>query len=170
MGRFRRTAGKLNAGVWAFSEPQGSGEIFVLGADGNLWFEEPPFGTVPPARQQVDQNVRSFRLIEDSTQNLLALGVDGNLWLEQGPFGKAPPTRQQIDRGGVLPPRPQTDAQNRILRIAFHPPKIPSGCAVIQDLDASRFGGLARSPEFRPCGPQAEAARHQAETDRAGLP
>ncbi|WP_281276321.1 hypothetical protein [Dictyobacter kobayashii] len=35
----------------------------VLGSDGNLWLEHPPFGAghVPPARQQIDGNVSAFQ-------------------------------------------------------------------------------------------------------------
>jgi hypothetical protein len=71
-------------------------EILVLGSNGNLWLEEAPFGKVPPARQQVDANVKAFQALSDT--EVLVLGINGNLWLEQGPFlGTIPPTRQQVD-------------------------------------------------------------------------
>ena len=59
--------------------------IFVLGSDGRLWAEEPPFGVVPPpTRLLVDQNVAGFGFYDDN--NLLVLGNDGKLWLESPPF------------------------------------------------------------------------------------
>jgi hypothetical protein len=82
-----------------FQASPGSPNIFVLGIDHNLWLEQPPFGKVPPARQQVDGNVETFQALDD--QDVLVLGTDGNLWLEHGPFGKVPPARQQVD-GNVL--------------------------------------------------------------------
>jgi hypothetical protein len=69
--------------------------IFVLGTDGKLWLEQSPFGTVPPARQQVDGTVFTFQALDNQT--VFVLGTDGNLWLEHGPFGKVPPPRQQVD-------------------------------------------------------------------------
>src|SRR5579863_1840455 len=71
-----------------------TGEVFVLGTNGNLWFEEPPFGSVPPTRAQVDANVQTFQGLSDT--EVLVLGTNGNLWLEQAPFG-LPPTRVQVD-------------------------------------------------------------------------
>jgi hypothetical protein len=69
--------------------------IFVLGTNGNLWLEQPPFGTAPPKRTLVDTTVFTFQALSDQT--VLVLGTDGNLWLEQAPFGKVPPARVQID-------------------------------------------------------------------------
>jgi hypothetical protein len=69
--------------------------IFVLGADGNLWLEQPPFGTAPPERVQVDSSVSTLQALSD--QQVLVLGRDGKLWLEQAPFGKVPPSRVQVD-------------------------------------------------------------------------
>jgi hypothetical protein len=91
---FANNTGQLvDADVLAF---QGSGaNVYVLGMNGNLWLEQPPFGHVPPARQQVDETVQAFRAL--FTGPVLVLGDNGNLWLEQGPFGKVPPTRQQVD-------------------------------------------------------------------------
>jgi len=69
--------------------------VLVLGMDGKLWLEKPPFGNVPPARVQVDGNVKAFQGID--SQTVLVLGTDGNLWLEHAPFGNVPPGRTQID-------------------------------------------------------------------------
>jgi len=82
---------------WSCHRPELSTitQIYVLGQDGNLWFEQAPWGTVPPARQQVDALVADFFPIS-STQAVI-LGTDGNLWLAQGPWGTVPPKRQQID-------------------------------------------------------------------------
>ena len=79
----------------SFQTVDAYGHIFVLGINGNLWLEQPPFGKLPPARQQVDGNVFTFQALD--LQTVLVLGTDGNLWLEQGPFGKVPPPRQQVD-------------------------------------------------------------------------
>jgi len=67
----------------------------VLGQDGNLWFEQGPWGNVPPSRHQVDALVADFFPI--SATEAVVLGTDGNLWLAQGPWGTVPPSRQQID-------------------------------------------------------------------------
>ncbi len=69
--------------------------ILVLGSDGSLWYEQAPFGNVPPARQQVDAHVSTFQGL--AGDYVLVLGTDANLWLEQAPFGKVPPSRQQVD-------------------------------------------------------------------------
>jgi hypothetical protein len=79
----------------SFQTVDGFKSIFVLGTDGNLWLERPPFGKVPPARVQVDALVFTFQALSDQT--VLVLGTDGNLWLEQTPFGKVPPARVQVD-------------------------------------------------------------------------
>ncbi len=67
------------------------GNIFVLGQDGNLWFEF-GFGStipaVPPPRCQVDGNVQEFQVM--GPQEVFVLGTDGNLWHELGPFNTVP--------------------------------------------------------------------------------
>jgi hypothetical protein len=73
---------------------------YVLGVDGNLWLENGPWGTVPPARQQVDGNVKAFQTIDAS--HVFVLGTDGKLWLETGPWGTVPPSRMQIGGGNVV--------------------------------------------------------------------
>jgi hypothetical protein len=78
-------------------------DILVLGTDHYLWLEQAPFGTVPPVRQRVDNNVQAFQAMDTQlvlvhTQHVLVLGIDGKLWLEQAPFGKIPPVQQQIDK------------------------------------------------------------------------
>jgi hypothetical protein len=69
--------------------------VYVLGADGKLWLENGPFGTIPPPRRQIDGNVADFQVLDTIT--LFVLGTDGKLWLEHGPFGTVPPPRQQVD-------------------------------------------------------------------------
>lgn len=69
--------------------------IYVLGNNLTLWLERAPFGTVPPARQRVDETVANFQSLD--IQNALVLGADGNLWREHAPFGNVPPARQQVD-------------------------------------------------------------------------
>lgn len=78
----------------SFQTLDGYQNIFVLGTDGNLWLEQPPFGSPPPPRKQVDGTVFTFQALDDQT--VLTLGTDGTLWLEQGPFGHVPPTRQLV--------------------------------------------------------------------------
>jgi hypothetical protein len=80
---------------FAPAQPFDAGNIFVLGSDGKLWFEHGPFGNVPPMREQVDANVRSFQLL--GWQAALVLGTDHNLWLEHAPFGYGIPRREQVD-------------------------------------------------------------------------
>jgi hypothetical protein len=67
------------------------GNIFVLGQDGNLWYEF-GFGTtlpaVPPPRYQVDGSVQEFQVM--GLQEVFVLGTDGNLWHELGPFDTVP--------------------------------------------------------------------------------
>jgi hypothetical protein len=74
-------------------------DVVVLGANGNLWLEHGPFGTVPPPRHQIDGNALTFQALDSS--NVLVLGRDAKLWFEHGPFGSVPPPRQQID-GNVM--------------------------------------------------------------------
>jgi hypothetical protein len=47
---------QIDGNVQAF-QPWVLSQIVVLGADGNLWFEQATFVTVPPKRQLVDGNV-----------------------------------------------------------------------------------------------------------------
>jgi hypothetical protein len=76
-------------------------DIYVLGADGNLWLEHAVnsnFGQVPPPREQVDGNVQAFQVVD--LQTVFVLGAGGNLWLEHavnGKFGQVPPPREQVD-------------------------------------------------------------------------
>src|ERR1700734_4202859 len=76
-------------------------DIYVLGADGNLWLEHAvngSFGQVPPPREQVDSNVQAFQVLDLET--LCCFCVGGNLWLEHavsGKFGQAPQPREQVD-------------------------------------------------------------------------
>ncbi|MGC1321714.1 MAG: hypothetical protein WA849_06005 [Candidatus Udaeobacter sp.] len=73
--------------------------IYVLGSDGNLWFETGPFGNqVPPPRLQVDGNVAAFQALDGN--NVVVLGTDGNLWYEVWPFGNVQEViknRKQVD-------------------------------------------------------------------------
>jgi hypothetical protein len=79
----------------SFQTVDGYKNIFVLGTNGILWMEQPPFGSAPPNRVQVDGSVFTFQALSDQT--VAVLGTDGNLWMEQAPFGKVPPARQQVD-------------------------------------------------------------------------
>jgi len=92
----------------SFQTVDGFDNIFVLGTDGNLWMERPPFGNLPPARTRIDGNVFTFQALDD--QHVLVLGTDGKLWLEQAPFGNVPPSRVQID--GSVQAFQGLDAQN----------------------------------------------------------
>jgi len=74
--------------------------IYVLGSDGNLWFETGPFGPnhVPPKRLPIDNNVMAFQAL--GPNQAVVLGADGNLWLENWPYGdvaQTVKTRLQID-------------------------------------------------------------------------
>jgi len=59
-----------------------SGNILVLGSNGALWLEQPPFGrSVPPQnRLLIDQNVIEFST--DKGNQFAVLGNDNNLWVE----------------------------------------------------------------------------------------
>lgn len=75
-------------------------KVYVLGSDGNLWFETGPFGSshIPPPRLQVDGNAAAFQALD--ANDVVALGSDGNLWLETWPYGdvaETVKTRKQID-------------------------------------------------------------------------
>jgi hypothetical protein len=67
-------------------------QILVLGTDGNLWLEQPPYGTqIPPQRTPVDGNVDLLAAFQPIYANeIFVCGSDGNLWLEQGQFGQVP--------------------------------------------------------------------------------
>lgn len=78
-----------------FQLVSGYEQIFVVGGDGKLWLEQAPFGTAPPKRKLVDDDVMTFQAIDFNT--VVVLGSDQNLWLEHSPFGAAPPARQLID-------------------------------------------------------------------------
>jgi hypothetical protein len=71
--------------------------IYVLGTDGNLWVEKAPFGTVPPARTQIDGNVKTFRYPNPDYIYVLSSDEAGILWLEFPQYGGTPPPRVQID-------------------------------------------------------------------------
>ena len=77
----------------------GNMAVYVLGSDGNLWFETGPFGgQIPPNRLQVDGNASAFQALDGN--NVFVLGTDGNLWLETWPFGNVAETiqtRLQLD-------------------------------------------------------------------------
>jgi len=63
--------------------------IYVLGTDGNLWLEPPPFGSVPPARVQVDAKVADFQAIDSAS--VYVLDKSNFLWIENAPFSVPPP-------------------------------------------------------------------------------
>jgi len=75
-----------------------SQNVLVLGADGNLWLEHPPWGPTGrhSPREQIDSNVAGFQGID--AQNVLVLGTNRRLWLEHAPFGNVPPSRHYIDQ------------------------------------------------------------------------
>jgi hypothetical protein len=88
----------ISAHTFSFETLDGN-MAFVLGDDGNLWLETGPWGTVPPARTQVDGNVAACQPL--GPDSVYVLGSDGNLWLETGPWGTVPPARTQVD-GNVI--------------------------------------------------------------------
>ena len=53
--------------------------FFVLGKDGNLWWEPWPSATSPnhPERQIIDANVQAFQPLD--VYDVIVLGGDGNL-------------------------------------------------------------------------------------------
>jgi hypothetical protein len=56
-------------------------EAWVLGNNGNLWFESAPWGSPPPSRQQAGgSGVTAFCPVAGTNQVLVLLG-DGTLWL-----------------------------------------------------------------------------------------
>jgi hypothetical protein len=91
----RRPTTVIRSGGRRTFQALSSTEAYALGSDGNLWFETGPWGTVPPARKQVDGNVAAFQALDANT--VYVLGSNGNLWLETGPWGTVPPARQQVD-------------------------------------------------------------------------
>jgi hypothetical protein len=74
-------------------QPLSAEAIYVLGSDGNLWFETAPQGangaqwgdvaSTIATRQQVDGSVQAFQVMD--AQTLFVLGNDGNLWFETAP-------------------------------------------------------------------------------------
>jgi hypothetical protein len=75
--------------------PTAADKAYVLGSDGKLWLENGPWGTVPPARTQVDGSVAKFQPLDANTAYVL--GTDGKLWLEHGPWGAVPPGRALVE-------------------------------------------------------------------------
>jgi hypothetical protein len=51
----------------SFQTLDGYEHIFVLGTDGNLWLEQPPSGTPPPPRTQVDGTAFTFQALDNET-------------------------------------------------------------------------------------------------------
>ena len=94
-GPCRRNASRSTGTSPGFQPMANDLAAFVLGADGNLWYETGPWGTVPPPRQQVDGNVAAFQA--HSPTEAYVLGSNGSLWHETGPWGQVPPKRQQVD-------------------------------------------------------------------------
>jgi len=71
-------------------------DVLTLGLDGNLWREHAPFGTPPPAREQVDALVATFQLVD--LDHILVLDIDGHLRRDEAPFGSSiPPAGPSID-------------------------------------------------------------------------
>jgi hypothetical protein len=91
--RSPRPAGKVDGNVFSF-QALDAGHTYVVGIGGNLWFEDGPWGQVPPTRQQVDGNVFRFHALDGG--HALVLGSDSKLWLETGPWDHVPPPRTQI--------------------------------------------------------------------------
>jgi hypothetical protein len=101
----------VDGGVAAFevlsaTGENGSGQLLVLGSDGNLWLEvqqNAKWGpAVPPKRWQVDGSVAAFQAI--SPTEIYVLGQDRNLWLESaqnGVWGQVPPPNRQHVDGNV---------------------------------------------------------------------
>jgi hypothetical protein len=59
-----------------------SGDILVLGSNGALWLEQPPFGQGVPPRNRllIDQNVLAFSTF--TSNQFTVLGNNNNLWIE----------------------------------------------------------------------------------------
>jgi hypothetical protein len=85
-GRWQRSG--FRPGGWKHRLRLWYGRDFVAGARS--------FRHRSTGRQQVDGNVASFDMIDESA--VYVLGTDGNLWQETAPFGTVPPTRQLLDR------------------------------------------------------------------------
>ena len=66
---------------------------YVLGTNGVLWLESPPFGNPPPSRTEVDSSVAAVSAVNGS--QAYVLGTNGVLWLESAPFG--PSYRTEVD-------------------------------------------------------------------------
>jgi hypothetical protein len=80
---------RIDGSVGAFG-PVGNGEVaFVLGQDGNLWFEHDFGNGVPPPRDQVDGNVHIYGNL--GSTEVFVLGENGNLWQTLAPFGPPVP-------------------------------------------------------------------------------
>ena len=63
----------------------GTVPIYVLGSNGNLWYESSNWQTA--GRIQIDSNVKSF--VPTVGGDLYVLGTNGNLWLEGATGRKA---------------------------------------------------------------------------------
>ena len=79
----------------SFQTLDGDQHIFVLGTDGNLWLEKPPFGNPPPSRQHVDGNAFTFQALDNQT--VLTLGTRRQLVAGARPIRERPPNREQVD-------------------------------------------------------------------------
>ena len=98
--------------------------VYVLGTDGNLWFNpasswqgaaafNPGLPIPNPERGQVDGNVFGFQAVD--TEAVFVLGYDLNLWYTPGPFLSSfpipNPNRGQVD-GSVAAPEPLQGSVN----------------------------------------------------------
>ena len=84
-----RTAPQIDANAVAIQAVDNN-HVYVLGANGNLWLEEGPWGAVPPARQLVDGNVGQVGdpsiIVINSYPNIS--GLNGKVTLTIEPSGE----------------------------------------------------------------------------------
>ncbi len=105
------TTSKHGAGIVnsiSMYQPVSANEVFVLGSNGNLWFETGPWTGIQhtvDTRKQVDGKVSHFWAAD--SKHVFVLGSNGNLWYETAPnpsevdgWGNVQAvvdTRQQVD-------------------------------------------------------------------------
>ena len=79
-------------------QPLSTSELYVIRADGSLWYEYQPVPIAAWQKAPVDNDVSQICALDSNT--VYVLGSDGNLWLETGPWGSIANTiqdRLQVD-------------------------------------------------------------------------